>query len=208
MKLTRKALAALGIESDKIDSIIEMHTEVTDGMKETIGILEDENRKYKADAEKLTGVQKELDELKEQVAADAKNREGKDYDKLLKEFEDYKAEQAGKAARASKEAAFKEILKDAGVPEKHFAKIIKYSDIDGIEIDEKGKAKDSKELLKAIKEEWSDHIETTTTQGAETATPPSSTGKSGKTKDEIMQIKDTAARQQAIAENPEAFGIS
>ena len=208
MKLTRKALAALGIESDKIDSIVEMHTEVTDGMKETIGILEDENKKYKADADKLSGVQKELDELKEKVAADAKEREGKDYDKLQKEFEDYKAEVEGKAVRAGKEAAFKEILKDAGVPEKHYAKIIKYSDIDGIELDDKGKAKNSKDLLKSIKEEWSDHIETETAKGAETETPPVGNGKGGRTKEEILAIKDTNQRQQAIAENPEVFGIS
>lgn len=205
MKITRKALAALGIESDKIDQIMEMHTEVTDGMKETISILEDENKKYKADAEKLSAVQKEFDGLKEKVATDAKEREGKDYDKLKQEFENYKAEQENKAVRASKETAYKAILKDAGIPERHFAKILKYSDVDSVELDDKGNAKNAKDLMKTIKEEWSDHEEKTTEQGAQTETPPDGSGKGGKSVDEIMNIKDTAERQKAIAENIELF---
>lgn len=206
MSLTRKALSAMGIESEKIDSIISMHTETIDDMKGQIETLEKDIKKYKTEAEKLADVQKELDELKASVEADAKSREGKDYDALKKEFDDYKTEQENKAVRSSKENAFKDILKDAGIPEKHFAKVLKYSDIDGLELDEEGKLKDSKELLKSIKEEWSDHIEQTTTKGADTATPPETKGNSGKTKEEIMAIKDRAERQAAIAENLEMFG--
>lgn len=207
MALTRKALSAMGIESDKIDSIINMHTEVTDDLKGQIETLESEIKGFKADTEKYAATQKELDELKAQVEADAKEREGKDYDKLKEEFENYKTEQANKAIHANKESAYKDILKDAGIPEKHFAKILKYSDIDSIELDEKGKIKDSKDLLKSIKDEWSDHIETSGTTGANTATPPANTGGSGKTKEEIMAIKDTAERQQAMIENAELFGL-
>lgn len=208
MALTRKALSAMGIESDKIDSIINMHTEVTDDLKGQIETLENEVKGFKANTEKYAATQKELDELKAQVQADAKEREGKDYDKLKEEFENYKAEQANKAIHVSKETAYRDILKDAGIPEKHFAKILKYSDIDSIELDDKGKIKDSKDLLKAIKEEWSDHIETSGTTGANTATPPANTGGSGKTKEEIMAIKDTAERQQAMIENAELFGLA
>ena len=207
MSLTRKALSAMGIESEKIDSIIGMHTEVIDDMKSQIETLEKDIKKYKTEAEKLTDVQKELDDLKAEVEADAKSREGKDYDALKKEFDDYKTEQENKAVRATKEAASKEVLKDAGIPEKHFAKVLKYSDVDSLELDENGKLKDSKELLDSIKEEWSDHIEQSSTKGAETATPPANNGGTGKTKEEIMAIKDRAERQAAIAENPEVFGI-
>lgn len=206
MSLTRKALSAMGIESEKIDSIISMHTETIDDMKGQIETLEKDIKKYKTEAEKLADVQKELDDLKASVEADAKSREGKDYDALKKEFDDYKTEQENKAVRSSKENAFKDILKDAGIPEKHFAKVLKYSDIDGLELGEDGKLKDSKELLKSIKEEWSDHIEQSTTQGANTATPPANNGGTGKTKEEIMAIKDRAERQAAIAENLEMFG--
>lgn len=207
MSLTRKALSAMGIESEKIDSIINMHTEVTDDLKGQIETLEKEVKEYKANAGKLEATEKELKELKEQVEADAKSREGKDYDKLKEEFDNYKTEIANKEVRTSKEKAYKEILKDAGIPEKHFAKILKYSDIDGVELDDDGKVKGAKDILKAIKEEWSDHIETSDKQGADVATPPANKGGSGKTKEEIMAIKDTAQRQQAMVENPELFGL-
>lgn len=206
MSLTRKALSAMGLESEKIDSIIAMHTEVTDDLRGQVETLEKEVKSYKANAGKLEAAEKELKELKEQVATDAKNREGKDYDKLKEEFENYKTEIENKAVRASKEAAYKEILKDAGIPEKHFAKVLKYSDVDGVELDDNGKIKDAKELLKSIKDEWSDHIETSDKKGADVQTPPANTG-SGKTKEEIMNIKDTAERQQAMIENPDLFGI-
>ena len=61
MSLTRKALSAMGIEDEKIDQIIEMHTDVTNALKE-------ERDTYKADAEKLPAVQKELNELKDTAA--------------------------------------------------------------------------------------------------------------------------------------------
>lgn len=46
MALTRKFLAALGIEDDKADGIIQAHSDTVNGLK-------DEIEKYKADAEKL-----------------------------------------------------------------------------------------------------------------------------------------------------------
>lgn len=207
MALSRKYLNALGIEQDKVDEIISAHSDTVNGLKGKIDELNDKIESLEKDAEQHEAVQKELDELKEKVAADAKEREGKDYDALLKEFNDYKAEQKNKEIRAQKESAYKDILKDANIPERHFAKIIKYSDIDSVELDEKGKIKDSKNILKEIKEEWSDHIEKYEKKGADTETPPDGGGKSDMTKEEIMQIKDRTERQKAIDENHEIFGF-
>lgn len=207
MALSRKYLNALGIEQDKVDEIISAHSDTVNGLKGKIDELNDKIESLEKDAEQHEAVQKELDELKEKVAADAKERESKDYDALLKEFNDYKAEQKNKEIRAQKESAYKDILKDANIPERHFAKIIKYSDIDSVELDEKGKIKDSKNILKEIKEEWSDHIEKYEKKGADTKTPPDGGGKSSMTKEEIMQIKDRTERQKAIDENHEVFGF-
>ena len=57
MALTRKMLKAMSIEDEKIDQIVDAHTESIDALKE-------ERDTYKADAEKLAAVQKELDNLK------------------------------------------------------------------------------------------------------------------------------------------------
>ena len=207
MSLTRSKLSAMGIDAEKIDEIIKDHAETVTALKDQIDTAKDEAKKYKADAEKLPGVQKELDTLKEQVAAEAKEREGKDYDALKKEFDDYKAEQERKATHVKKEAAWIEVLKDAGIPEKHHAKILKYSDVDGSELDEKGKLVNAKSILKDIKEEWSDHIQTTNTQGANTPTPPANQGGGKMTREQIDAIEDTAERQRAMLANHELYGI-
>ena len=69
-----------------------------------------------------------------------------------------------------------------------------------------GTLENEDELKKAIGQEWSEFKTTVTEKGA-VVEKPISTGKATKTKDEIMAIKDTAARQRAIAENHELFGF-
>lgn len=198
MSLTRKFLSAMGIEEDKIEQIIEAHTETVNALKEA-------RDGFKADADKLKSVEKELEEAKEQLKDAGTDEYKEKYDKVKAEFDKFKADTEAKESRTKKEDAYKAILKDANIPEKHFAKIIKYSDIDGLEFDDKGELSNKSELLKSIKEEWGDHIEQTGTQGASVQTPPASGGNSKKTKEEIMQIKDRAERQKAMLENKELF---
>lgn len=207
MALSRKMLSAMGIEQEKIEQIIEGNAESLAGLQDKIETLTKELNTAKEKAEKLSTVQKELDDLKAQVEADKKKNEGKDYDALKKEFDDYKAEQERKAVREAKENAYKEILKDAGIAEKHFAKILKYSDVDGVELDEKGKITTAKDILKSIKEEWSDHIQQKDVKGAGAENPPSNNGRKGMTIEQIDAIEDTAERQKAMLENRELFGI-
>ena len=203
MGFTRKFLSAMGIEAEKVDEIINAHIEVVDGLKE-------ERDNFKKDAENLADVEKELTKAKEKLA---KNGEGEtvskeDYDKLKKEYDDYKADITAKNTRAEKENAFRELLKSAGVSEKRLNAIIKVSDIDGLELDKDGKIKDAEKHTETIKSEWADFIETTTTKGAKTANPPANNGKgTGKTKEEILAIKDGAIRRQEMLNNPHLFGL-
>ena len=200
MALTRKMLKAMSIEDEKIEQIIEAHTETVTGLKDEISGL-------KADAEKLEGVQKELDALKANVEKDAdKNPWKVKYDALKEEFESYKAEETAKATKAQKEEAYKAILKECGVADKRIAAVTRVADIDSIELDKDGKIKDVDKLKESIKEEWADFIPTEQTKGAETSTPPANNG-GKKTKEEILAIKDTTERQKAMAENHELFGI-
>lgn len=143
---------------------------VVSAIKTAVGNEYVDKERYKA---KLT----EIDTLKEQQqTADDKATTAEKwktkYESLKTEFDTYKTDQAKKQEHAEKEAAFRELLKDAGIPERHMAKVLKYSDVDAVELDADGKIKTAKELLKSITEEWSDHIEQKTTQGAQTTTPP------------------------------------
>lgn len=197
MALTRKFLSALGIEADKIDEIINAHTETTDGLK-------DELAKVKADAAKLAEVQAELDALKAQPEDGYKAK----YEKERDDFKAYKADVEAREALAAKKAAYTEVCKDAGLNDKGVAKALKYADWNAVELDEAGKVKNPKDHIKALKEEWAEHVVTTTTQGANTPNPPANNGgKSYKTKEEIYAIKDAAERQQAILDNHALFGI-
>ena len=124
MALTRKLLKGMGLTEEQVDTIIEAHTETTDGLKKDI-------EKYKGDAEKLPGVQRELDDLK--AAGDGGYKEK--YEKEHKAFEDYKTAQTEKETRQVKETAYRELLKAAGVSEKRIPAILKVTDLNGIEMD-------------------------------------------------------------------------
>ena len=199
MSLTRKMLKAMGIEEEKIDQIIEAHSETVDSLKA-------DRDSYKEDAEKLKDVQKELDDLK------AKGDDGwkEKHDRLKVEFDQYKNDVQEKETKAAKEAAYRAILKDANLSEKGIEKAVKYAEWDKIELGEDGKLKGANDHIKAVREEWAEYVTTTTTTGAKTSTPPANTGGAKLTKAEIYARDEhgryklsTAERQKALAENPE-----
>ena len=161
MSLTRKMLKAMGIEEEKIDQIIEAHSETVDSLKA-------DRDSYKEDAEKLKDVQKELDDLK------AKGDDGwkEKHDRLKDEFDKYKNDVQEKETKAAKEAAYRAILKDANLSEKGIEKAVKYADWDKIEIGEDGKLKGASDHIKAVRDEWAEYVTTTTTTGAKTSNPP------------------------------------
>ena len=96
MALTRKSLKAMGLTDEQVDSIIEMHTDTVDGLKEQVNT-------YKADAEKLPNVQKELDDLKAMGDGGYKEK--------------YEKEQAVSIRLRRLNAKYKAFSKRAGLPE-------------------------------------------------------------------------------------------
>ena len=197
MALTRKFLSALGIEEEKAEQIITAHVDTVDQIKA-------ERDKYKEDAEKLPDMEKELKALKEQISGDDPYKEK--FEELQKEFDTYKADIQSKETTAKKESAFRNILKDIGIPDKRIDSVIKVSDINDIELTEDG-IKDEETLKETLKKEWSDFIATKTTEGVNSANPPSNTGKTTMTKEQIRAIPDATARQKAMMENPSLFGL-
>jgi hypothetical protein len=196
MSLTRKMLKAMGIEEEKIDQIIEAHTETVDGFKDKLN-------DYKDKAEKYDGVKKELDDLK-----DGDNDWQKKYEKEHSDFEAYKTDITAKETKRTKEHAYRELLKGAGVSEKRLDAILKVTNLDSVELDKDGKIKDADKHTETVKAEWADFVETTSTQGADTATPPTNNGGTKMTKADIYKKDDkgryvlsTEERQKALVEN-------
>src|SRR5574344_443800 len=199
MGFSRKMLKAMNIEEDKIEQIIDAHSETVDALKA-------DRDTYKEDAAKLAAVQKELDELK------AKGDDGykAKYEAEKAAHDALKADIAAKETKKAKTDAYRELLKGANIDEKRIATILRAEapTIDKIELDADGKIKNAEQYTESIKSDWADFIVTQSAKGANTATPPANGGAaSTKTKEDILKIKDAGERQKAIAENPTLFGI-
>lgn len=195
MALTRKSLKELGLTEEQITEVIEGHSETVNALKEDVA-------RYKAEAEKVPELQRQVDASKEKNADTYKDK----YDKLKQEYTDYKAQQVKEKTTAQKRDAYRALLEQAGVSEKRIAAVLKVSDIEGVELDADGKVKDAKAVMESIKTEWADFIQSDGKAGARTATPPQGSGKT-MTKEDIMAIKNSSERQRAIAENHEMFGF-
>ena len=196
MAVTRKMLKAMGIEEEKIDQIIEAHSETVDGLKSEIDAAKSA---AKSDADKVAALQKELEEAKNT----ALEKEGKNpwkvkFEALKEEFEGYKTEEQKKATRTAKETAYKALLKETGIADKRIAAVLKVSDIDSVEIGEDGKIKDADKLQENIKSEWADFIVSQGTKGAETATPPTNNG--------AKDTDDNSAVNKIIAQRANMYG--
>ena len=149
-------------------------------------------------------------ELAKQPTEKAGNvKDSEEYKTLKQSFDDYKAEVAAKETKAAKEAAYRNILKDANLSEKGIEKAVKYAEWDKIELEADGKVKGASDHIKAVKEEWAEYVTTTTTTGAKTSNPPANSGTgTGKTKEEILAIKDGGLRRAEMAKNPHLFGLT
>lgn len=192
MALTRKMLAAMGIEADKIDEIIHEHSDTVSALKEQIDSL-------KGDAAKLPDVQKKLDEAEQKIKdADSAAWEQK-YTTLKSEYDGYKADVETKAEKLKKEAAYKKLLADAGISEKRIAAVMKVSDLNVIKFNEDGSVQDADKISENVKKEWADFIETKREKGADVANPPANNG------GEIT--RQSRAAQLAAAFRAEHYGV-
>lgn len=195
MAFGRKFLASLGIDSDKIDTIIDAHVDVVNGLK-------DEAEQYKAKAETADGLQKQVNDLQSKLdAADSDGYKAK-YDKLSSDFNKYKSDIDNEHTLAKKKDAFKALMKASGVPENWYDRILKTEDLSSIDLNEDGTLKDADKLSDSLKSEWSEVIPTETQTGTKTSTPPQQAQKTF-SRDDIkkMSADDINANWDAIKQS-------
>lgn len=130
------------------------------------------------------------DEL--QTKLDETDGQTEKYNKLKTEYDAYKNEVEAKALRSEKEAAYREMLKGIGIPEKRLAVILKTVNFDELDFKD-GKFVKADEIEKSAKEEWADFIVTSKETGVDSATPPEGNG--GKAK-EPSRAAELARRYQ------------
>ena len=199
MAVTRSFLKGMGLTDEQVSAIIEEHSNTVNGLKEARDL-------YKADAEKLTEVQKQLDDLKANNGDDWKEK----YNTLKKTFDDFKAESANHEKAEKVKAAYTQLLKDANVDGKRIDAILKITDLKDMSLDENGKLVDADKLTANIKTEWGAFIQTTGVKGANVETPPENHNGTTMTradvyaKDEKGRYKlSTSERQKMLTEHPE-----
>ena len=160
MALTREFLKGMSLTEEQVSAIIGEHVGTTDAMKKQID-------KYKADAEALPAVRKELDDLKKSGG----NWEEK-YNKEHEAFEGYKKQVAEQEKNNQAKAAYSKLLKDNNVGDKYIDSILRVTDFSKMELDDKGNLKGAEALSESIKSDYSGFIVVTETHGAGAETPP------------------------------------
>ena len=162
MALTRKLLKGMGLTDEQVDTIIEAHTDTVDGLKADVS-------KYKSDAEKLAGVEKELNDLK--AIGDGGYKEK--YEKEHKDFEDYKADITAKESKAAKEKAVRAYFESKNITGSNLDLAMRGcgEEMTALEMDG-DKIKDTKSLDALVDGTYKGLVSTTQTKGANPANPP------------------------------------
>lgn len=190
---SRSFLKSIGLTDEQVTAVMDEHVSVTDALKQ-------QRDAFKADAEKVPA-------LNQQIAAlEAEKGYKKMYEDEHTAHEALKQKIVDDEAAAKVKAAYRQMLIDEKINEKHVGAIMRLTDFTDIKLDKDGKLKDEESLRENVRKEWDEYIPKTYEIGAHVSTPPAG-GKAVKTKEEIFAIKDTAERQKAIAENHELFGF-
>ena len=178
MSLTRKLLKGMGLTDEQVDTIIEAHTDTVDGLKEQV-------KTYKADAEKLPNVQKELDDLK--AAGDGGFKEK--FEKEHIDFENFKKTIQEKETKAAKESAAKAFFESKGITGNSLEIAMRGSSAEIAALDLDGeKIKDPSALDALVNGTFKALVSTTTTKGANIPNPPVTTPNKAYSADDIRKM--------------------
>jgi hypothetical protein len=173
--------------------LVALHLGVVDPLK-------DDLTKYKADAEKLPSVQKELDDLK--AAGDGGYKEK--YEKEHSAFETFKTDITAKESKAAKEKAVRAYFESKNITGANLDLAMRGcgEEMAALELDGE-KIKDTKSLDALVDGTYKGLVSKQTVR-FDTGARFNGGGKP-MTKDEIMQITDRAERRAAIAANMDLF---
>lgn len=187
-------MKGMGLTDEQVDTIIEAHTDTVDGLKADVS-------KYKTDAEKLPGVQKQLDDLK--AAGDGGYKEK--YEKEHSAFETYKSTVTAKESKAAKEKAVLAYFESKNITGANLDLAMRGcgEEMAALELDGE-KIKDTKSLDALVDGTYKGLVSTTQTKGANPANPPANTGGSGVTAEAFKKM-GYADRLKLKKESPEQY---
>lgn len=181
MALSRRMLKAMGIEPEAIDQIIEAHTETVDALKE-------QRDGYKADADKVAGLNAELEEARKQLKAAQDNgasasksseEQTKELEKLQKakdaleaEFKAYKESAEAEQSKRAKTDAYRGLIEKAGIAPKYAGAVLRVADLGAVELSDDGTVKDADKLVDKIKGDYPEFVSKQESVGTKPENPP------------------------------------
>lgn len=185
MALSRKLLKGMGLTEEQVDTIIEAHAD-------TVDRLRGEAETYKADAAKLPGVQKELDDLR--AAGDDGYKEK--YEREHSAFEAYKTDITAKETKAAKEKAVREYFASKNIAGANLDLAMRGcgEELAAIEL-EGGRIKDTSGLDALLSGAYQGLVAQVTVEGANPANPPLNTPQKTYTADDIRKMSTAEINQ-------------
>ena len=166
MSFSRSFLKSIGLNEEQISAALEEHTTVTKYMQGQIDQYKAEAEQHKADAEKLPGIQKELDDLK------ARKDYKPDYDKAVKDLEDYKDQVKRDQELSKVKAAYRKLLKDEQISDNWAEDIMAFTQFEGMKLGKDGALQDVDALKKTIGEKYGKYKVTGRDRGEDVPHPP------------------------------------
>ena len=179
MALTRSMLKGMGLTEEQVGAIIDEHTSTIEGLKA-------DRDKYKAEAESIPKLTKEIEDLKASVETAGGNDWQEKYEKEHNEYEQYKAKVAEDAREAECKSLYRALLIENGVGENHIDSILRVTDFKDIKKGDDGQLENKTKLTEDIKSAWSGFITSTGVKGAGVENPP--TGGGSMTKESFSKL--------------------
>ena len=181
MALIRSMLKGMGLTDEQVGAIIEEHTNVTDSLKQ-------QRDQYKEESEKVPKLQQELDDLKKDVDSKDFDEWKKKYEQEHADFEKYKADVLEQENTNKVKLAYRKLLAECKVGEKHIDSIMRVTNFKEMKLTEDGSLDDAEGLKKQIIADYDGFIPSQETQGADVETPPATGGKDNNTTGRAAQL--------------------
>ncbi|MBP5182026.1 MAG: hypothetical protein J6331_03245 [Lentisphaeria bacterium] len=146
--------------------LVTLHRSVVDPLLDDLDSAKRDATKFKTEADKVPGLQKDLDEAKKGEDWKAK------YEKADQDLKDYKAKIAQDAETAKVKAAYKKLLTEERISEKTLESVMNATDYSKMKLKEDGTLDGIEDLKKDIDTRWGGFKVQTRQRGEKVDTPP------------------------------------
>ena len=175
---------------DIAGKLIGLHRTVVDPIKDQLDDAKRDATKYKAEADKVPGLEQKVKDLEGGEDWKAK------YEKEKSDHQAYRDQVAREATAAKVKAAYRKLLTEEKISEKTLDSILNATDYSGMKLKEDGSLDGIEDLKKDIDTRWGGFKVTQRQRGGKVDTPPSG----------VPGGSDSSVREMAAKWHAKRFG--